>query len=300
MSKETQGARIRALFQSAKGDCRVIAPFIKLEALESLLKVISQDSRLTCVTRWLPKDIAAGASDPEIFDLLENRGNSELALVDQLHAKLYIAGSRCLAGSANVTLAGMGEVRDGGNIEVLVETTIDDSGISSTLNAIDEISRPATRSMALMARLLGDQLANSSTSNIVLDQMWFPRSKRPQDAYKFYTEAPTRHVGGADKTLLIDLSATNLPLGLSEERFKEEIRSLLSSLPMAKQLLNATLDTRLTREDAKDWLNERSSDTYSASDLWVAFVNWMECFFEDLVVKQEIAEFALRRARLLK
>ena len=75
----------------------------------SLLDVIPTATHLHCVTRWLPQEVAAGVSDPEILDMLEERGNFTLSLVDRLHAKLYIAGERCLAGSANVTLAGLGE-----------------------------------------------------------------------------------------------------------------------------------------------------------------------------------------------
>ena len=37
----------------------------------------------------------------------------------------------------------------------------------------------------------------------------------------------------------------------------------------------------------------------STNDLWLAFVNWMAYFFPDQVMKQQIAEVALRRAQLL-
>ena len=38
---------------------------------------------------------------------------------------------------------------------------------------------------------------------------------------------------------------------------------------------------------------------FSTNDLWLAFVNWMAYFFPDEVMKQQIAEVALRRAQLL-
>ena len=55
----------------------------------------------------------------------------------------------------------------------------------------------------------------------------------------------------------------------------------------------------LTRADANSWLEAIAGDDFSPSDLWTAFVNWMAYFFPDRVMKQEIAEIALRRARLL-
>ena len=64
-------------------------------------------------------------------------------------------------------------------------------------------------------------------------------------------------------------------------------------------LLEASEDTTLTRADANSCIETIVGDDFSASDLWIAFVNWMAYFFADRVMKQEIAEIALRRARLL-
>ena len=299
MDGDTQGARIRALFENAGGEIAVIAPFIKVDALRSLLQVIPVGPHLRCVSRWLPREIAAGVSDPEILDLLETRGNFSLSLVDRLHAKLYIAGDRCLAGSANVTLAGLGEGGDGSNIEVLVETTIDESGIAATLEAISRAERPATRIMAQMARRLADSLASSTASTVARNAPWFPGSRRPEHAYRIYAQPPSGFVGAADHVLLVDLASSNLPPGLEEREFQAAIRSLLAAIPLAEALLAASEDTTLTRADANSWLETIAGEDFSTNDLWIAFVNWMAYFFSDRVMKQEIAEIALRRARLL-
>ena len=300
MDKDTQGARIRALFENAEGEVAVIAPFIKVDALRSLLDVIPPDTHIRCVSRWLPREIAAGVSDPEILDLLEARGNFSLSLVDRLHAKLYIAGDRCLAGSANVTLAGLGEGGDHSNIEILVETTVDDPGISATLKEVAEAERPATRSMAQSVRRLADSLANSASSVVSPDAPWFPGSRRPEHAYRFYTQPPNGYVGAADQVLLADLAGSDLQPGLDEEEFRRAIRSLLSMIPIAETLLESGEDMTLTRADASMYLETIAGEDFSANDLWSAFVNWMAHFYPDCVVKQEIAEIALRRARLLE
>ena len=295
MNGNTQGARIRAFFQNAEDDVAVIAPFIKVDALWSLLEVIPTDLHLRCVSRWLPRDIAAGVSDPEVLDVLEARGNFSLSLADRLHAVLYIADDRCLVGSANVTLAGFGEGGDGGNIEVLVETTIDDPGIVATLEAIARAERAATRSMAQTAR----RLADSTKSVVALDAHWFPGSRRPERAYGFYAQPPSGFVGVDDHVLLADLASSNLPPGLEEHEFRDAVRSLLAAIPLAETLLDASEDTMLTRADASSWIETLAGDDFSTNDLWIAFVNWMAYFFSDRVMKQEIVEIALRRARLL-
>lgn len=80
MDGNTQGTRIRAFLENAEDEVAVIAPFIKVDALRSLLEVIPTDLHLRCVSRWLPRDIAAGITDPEVLDLLEVRGNFSLSL----------------------------------------------------------------------------------------------------------------------------------------------------------------------------------------------------------------------------
>ena len=296
----TQGARIRALFENARDEVAVIAPFIKVDALRSLIGVIPAEAQLRCVSRWLPSEIAAGVSDPEIIDLLKTRGNFSLSLVDRLHAKLYIAGDRCLAGSANVTLAGLGERGGGSNIEVLIDTTTDQPAIAATLDAIAQDEREATGSMARTARLLADKLGALPKKASVLGDHWFPKSRRPDRAYLHYVDPPSGFLTAADELLLGDLAGSDLPPGLGEADFRDLIRDLLARIPIAEALLSGGEDATLTRGDAGLWLEEVSGGGFSASDVWVAFVDWMAHFFADLLMKQEIAEIALRRAQVLR
>ena len=190
----TQGELIRELFRDVDGDVTIIAPFIKVGALLSLLEVIPTSSKIRCVTRWLPREVAAGVSDPEIIDVLVQRGNFVLSLADSLHAKLYIAGEKCLVGSVNVTLAGLGETNGGNNIEILVETTIHNSGVASTLANILSLERPANQILAKAARRLADRLPSSVISDDVAGH-WFPRSRTPERAYRLYSQPPEGFVG---------------------------------------------------------------------------------------------------------
>lgn len=231
--------------------------------------------------------------------MLEERGNFRLSLVDRLHAKLYIAGDLCLTGSSNVTFAGLGEGGDYKNIEILVEIAVDDPSIVATLEEISQAERLATRTMAQAVRRLADSLSTSATSQINLDALWFPGSRRPEHAYRFYKNPPSGYTGAADRILLVDLANSDLQPGLGEDEFQTAIRALLAAIPTAKVLLDATEDMTLTRADAHSYLETIAGDEFSTNDLWIAFVNWMVYFFPDRVMKQEIAEIALRRARLL-
>ena len=295
----TQGDLIRDLFRDAEGDVAIIAPFIKLEALSSLLEVIPETASVRCVTRWLPREVAAGVSDPEIIDILEQRGNFTLTLVDNLHAKLYVAGEKCLAGSANVTFSGLGEANRRNNIELLVQTTVHDSGVVSTLASISKLERPASQTLAIAARRLADRLPLAKNVNDA-EQQWFPKSRTPERAFRFYAVPPQGFVGKADEILLQDLAKSNIPPGLPESAMRREVCSLLANVPLGGALLEAEEDTYITRLDAMSHLELLADKDYTTSDLWIAFANWMVYFFPEHVMKQEITEVALRRARLLR
>lgn len=296
-NSDTQGSRIRALFANAVKSVAVIAPFIKVDALRSLLSVIREDVHVRCVTRWLPRDVAAGVSDPEILDVLDERGNFSVSLVDRLHAKLYLSDDRCLVGSSNVTFAGMGEASDDSNIEVLVETSDDDPAIVATLHEIVHAERPATRSIARAARRLADSLPKEVITPGAVDATWFPGSRRPEYAFHFYRQPPSGYVGASDKVLLADLARSDIQPGLHEEEFNMEIRSLLAEIPIAKVILSGDDDVTFTRADAQSYLERIAGEEFSVGDRWNSFVNWMAYFFSESVITQEISEIALRRAQ---
>ena len=251
----TQGDRIRELFRDAS-KAIIVAPFIKTDALRSLLEAIPPNVPLRCVTRWRPTEVAAGVSDPEIFDMLQERGKFELLLVDRLHAKLYVADDRCLAGSANVTLSALGDATGVGNIEVLVDTSVDDPGVRDTLATIDREATPASDFMADAIRRFADALPRSDP--LADAKLWHPFSRRPEHAYRVYNEGVRDYLTAADRLLLADVARSNILPGLSEQEFRRAIRDLLSAIPIAASILSETEDKLLTRVDAKPVLEHPS------------------------------------------
>lgn len=294
----TRGDRIRKLFSEARNSVAIITPFIKVNALHSILDVVSPDVHIRCVTRWVPEEVASGVSDPAIIYDLQERGNYDLTLVDNLHAKVYIADNRCLAGSANTTNRGLGNV-DESNIEILLESTIDNPEVVSVLSEIEKVEREATTELAEKIMTLATSLPQPGQEK-VNTEYWFPRSNKPENAFSIYSSSSDNYLSEVDKILNCDLEQANVPLGLSEQEFRFEIRSLLSEIPVADALLDVTTDITLTRADVHPQLSLLTTEEYSVNDLWRSFVNWMVYFFPDKVMRQEISEIALRRARLIK
>lgn len=300
ISKNTIGDQVRSLFKSAS-KAEIISPFIKVDALASILEVIPPDIELTCITRWRPIEVASRVSDPDIIKVLENRGNFTLLLADRLHAKIYIADKKCLAGSANVTLAGFGESFATDNIEVLVETTVDDPSIMASIEEIRSEAIEATHEIASNVQIQADALTSQGIrAENRENYVWHPISRKPEKAYYFYSSPPAGFISTADRLVISDIAKSNLKPGLSETGFRDAIRSLLSAIPISNSLLESNEDKMLTRADADSFLEELSTDDYSASDVWVAFVQWMSYFFSDKVITQDVSEVALRRAQVLR
>ena len=293
----SQGDQVRNLFQSATESVSIIAPYIKVNSLKRIVEIIPNDTFIKCVTRWIPEEIATGVSDPEIIQVLEERGNYSITLVDKLHAKIYISDDMCLAGSANVTQPGLGESAGDNNIEVLVESTMQDQNIINTLNAISQVERPASLLDAEKARRLANSLKETATKT---EYFWFPKSKKAERAYQLYITPPTGYVSTVDQILLKDIENAKITPGLSTSEFNEEIRNLLVQIPLAKSLLSGAKDMVLTQADAMPIIHIDSTSEFSKHDLWYSFVSWMAHFYSDVLITQEITEIALRRAQVIR
>ncbi|MYI30680.1 MAG: hypothetical protein F4119_04880 [Acidimicrobiia bacterium] len=299
MASDNIGDRIRSLFSQAPTRVTVIAPFIKVNALKSLLEILPDATYLRCVTRWLPHDIAQGVSDLEVLDLIEDRGNGTLTLVDKLHAKIYIADEMCLVGSANVTLSGFGDYETA-NIEVLVETTLDDVGVAATLDEISKSERLATKEFAEAVRQ-GAEILSSQRVHNVAQLGWIPLSFKPELAFTLYSQFQTANMPDllveSNRIVLEDLYRADITPENSTSVFTAMIREKLALIPAVKTFLEGTSDELLTFNDMYEYFSQFNFEDHSENDLWRAFVNWMVYFYPDRVMKHEIIEVALRRAR---
>ncbi len=292
----SQGAQLRKLFQNATESVSIIAPFIKVDSLMRIIEIVPDNVFIRCVTRWIPEEIAAGVSDPEIIHVLEERGNYSITLVDKLHAKIYISDDQCLAGSANVTKPGLGESVGDNNIEVLVECVVQNQNIINALNAISQVERPASLLDAEKARRLSDSLKETATKT---EYFWFPKSKKAERAYQLYNTPTTGYVNTVDQILLNDIMDAMIPPGLSVSEFNEEIRNLLAQIPLAKSLLSGDKDMVLTQSDTLPIMHIDNAADFTKHDLWQSFVSWMSYFYSDVLITQEITETALRRAQVI-
>lgn len=299
VASETCGARIREMLAAATSEVAVVAPFVKTNALSSLLSPVPRDVHVSCITRWLPRDVAAGVSDPGVLDLLENRGNAELFLVDALHAKMFVADRRCLAGSANVTTAGLGEGVVDNNIEVLVETTIDDPSVEVVL---EELLRIGQRATPEMAEAVIEMAKRSSIPEVrgTAGEKWFPRSRRPQDAFGLYSRPRKGFLKASVEAVMKDVAELNIQPGLSESDFRGRVRATLMDLDIMGDVIGDGMDGLIRLADVYTQVAANLDDEVSIDDLWRSFVGWLTYYCDEMFVQQDVVELAIRRARSIQ
>lgn len=105
---EGLGRRLEALTAMAQDEVVLVAPFIKRVTLQRLLERLPPATPLLCVTRWRIDELACGVSDLDIWLDLVARGNAELLLIRDLHAKYYRFDQDVMMGSCNLTSSALG------------------------------------------------------------------------------------------------------------------------------------------------------------------------------------------------
>ena len=119
----SDGERLKVLLARANRQVLLCSPFIKAKVLDAVLSVVADAVPVRIVTRWRTSEIALGVSDLEVFEIANSRTNTELSLLNDLHAKIYVADDDCLVGSANLTASALGW-SDPSNVELLVPARI--------------------------------------------------------------------------------------------------------------------------------------------------------------------------------
>ena len=130
-------------------------------------------------------------------------------------------------------------------------------------------------------------------------KFWHPFSRRPEHAFRIYSERVSGYVTAVDRLLLADIARSDIPPGLGEQEFRQAIRELLAAIPITRAILSTSEDKLLTRTDTGPYFEALVTEDYGANEIWEAFVEWMSYFYDDMVMKQEVSEIALRRAQVL-
>ena len=285
------GDRLGDFCRQATREIVLIAPFIKARALDRILEFLGADVNLLCVTRWLPSEIASGASDLEVFEIVRDHHGS-LRLRQNLHAKYYRSDGHVLIGSANLTNSALGWTSDP-NLEILIpvdNTTRDITEFEKyVLSGAIEVDLELYESMVAASEnwpnldieyTLGDTVDLSDRPESL--GIWIPASRFPTSLYKVYQnmnsdDLPklTREAG------LRDLSVLQPPSGLDEELFNQTIGVSLLTMPVF-DLIDHQVVTSQRFGAMRDLIKQKCNFTNDeATRAWQTLIRWIRHFLPD-------------------
>ena len=301
VKSHTPGQTLQALADGADRDLVLVAPFMKARVLDRLLKNVSDEVTVRCVTRWKPDEIAAGVSDLDVFDVLSSRPRASLRLLPHLHAKYFRADERCLIGSANLTASALGWISPC-NVEILVEVAPTDPrlqefehfALSKALIATAELRslmEAATEEVLMCQRELdvpvsatwrreAEDRAHETTADITM-ATWLPAMRQPRGLYLAYAGRWDELSEASRETALRDLAVLDPPVGLPQEVFARVIAATLLQMPRL-----AEIDAYVARPRrfgaVRDYLASKTGqDRSQATDAWQTTMRWLLHFLPD-------------------
>lgn len=233
------GDALAADVSRANNRLTLVAPFIKLHALERVLGRLPGQIELTIVTRWEIGEIAAGVSDLSVLDFVTTRPHSRLLLHPRLHAKVLLVDDRvAVVGSANVTDAALGYspkpnveavavLRPPPNRVFAFLTQLEREAIVAT-QAIRERLEAAVKSVPPTPAVAHVELAGEPARQ---PPTHFPRFRNPERVYSGYLSILTFGDQDTRVTVLDDLATLNPPDGLDEVAFRQHVAKRLLALP---------------------------------------------------------------------
>ena len=307
----------------------LVAPFIKEGALRKILSHCAPEQHLQVITRWRLDEIAAGASDPEIWELLKSRASASLWLRANLHAKYYRFGSTCYIGSANVTdsalgwsgrpnlellaqlppgeteLAGFEEKLRKNCVKVsqhlyeqLVQLREEYEQLDNRPAAPDHLRFNAAQSMGLVSEPeVGSGMSEPQQVN---HERWIPHLRYPEELYRAYTGDLDALTTATRRHGLRDLRFLNIPEGLPEEAFNKEVKWQLLQMPVVQKVDNYVQVSRRFGA-VRDYLQTlpcSEEPGFNATEAWQTLMRWLLYFLEDRYDCQEAnySEIFVRRS----
>ena len=285
----TDGERVKALLQTARRRVILCAPFIKAKVLRTVLSVIDPEVPASIVTRWRSAEVAAGVSDLEALEIAKSRSKTELLLLDDLHAKLYVADEHCLVGSANLTASALGWANRN-NIELLVPASIADPEIAFLLHQLEraelatsEIRDKMRAESALLESVQLAEAQDMTSAHKYWHLPWLPRCAAPDRLYEMYKNKATTAVArGTRNDGLADIRDFNLNDGMSEIEFENEVQTSLRLMPTIAKIIRE-VPKGLTDVQG-EMLISRARPDMDQNDVksqWRIVRDWITIFFQD-------------------
>ena len=304
MREVLPGDAVLGIVRSASSSLFLVAPYIKEATLKRLFDDMPASlTSVTCITRWLPEDIAAGVCDLEILELIEKVSGGRLLVHPHLHAKYYRADQRCLVGSANLTSRGLGWTTPG-NVELLVELPAEFADLGEWETAILGAAVMVTQELREQIKLEADRLTAEGVVPLLpeVDQgsrdeapssQWAPHCPVPERLWSAYIgRGEGKMVTSALDAAKMDLAALAVPRGLTKDLFVAYTAGIFRQMPLIAKI-DRLAAKGLMDNEAHAFLEVNLGDAapYPTDQTWRILKAWLIYFFGEtyrLEVGQEV------------
>lgn len=290
----TLGEELLDLCKQATKEVILVSPFIKVNTLKRILNSIpEQTTSIKCVTRWRPEEIAAGVSDIEIFDLIQERLGAKLFIHPFLHAKFFRIDSKCFIGSANLTQRALGWAMPS-NLEFMLHASSGDPRIQlfeqnlfmttfeatqeikdETISILDSIQKEGNVSDKFL--MAGDLADDNDTYN---SSYWLPLCTRPELLYGIYSgKDADRIVKWTFESGQRDLQFLGIPSGFSSSAFNKFVAASIQQAPVIQHIYEMAKNTITPEVGVGIILSfEKQYCTYSPEEHWKTIKAWLLYF----------------------
>jgi len=286
------GDGVLELMRSATGRVVIAAPYIKSPTIRRLLDAIPDAvSDCTCITRWLPEDIASGVCDLEILDDVSQVKGGRLLVHPHLHAKYYSNGQQSLVGSANLTARGLGWYTPS-NVELLVELPANFPGLAEWEQVLWNSAVTVTDQLRERIRAQAEQLGQAGPLHHAPEveekaaeeeeaALWVPRCPAPERLWEVYRGyGADRMVSSAFEAAQDDLAALSPPPGLTRDLFTAYVAGILRQMPLLTEV-DKLAATGLTDTRAHEFLSDRLVGEKDHEQVWRVVKQWLVYFVPD-------------------
>ena len=273
--------RLLELAQATERELVIVSAYAKSSALDKVLERVAASVRLTCYVRWDIADLAAGASDLDLFDRINSRRLAELYMCPGLHAKYYRGDDRILLGSANMTANGLGW-SSSPNLEILVSSAFE-TWMAEFEGELRKRARRVDQALVRRLQQLLD-LMPPPPKPICLPEkqeegIWLPALRDPDLLFIAYSgnweDLPKRSALAAEA----DLSFLRVPPGLSREAFDAWVGLAVAQSAWLAKLRPFVVQPRRFGEMSV-WLRNEL-DAEDPKHRWQTMVRWIVKFLPD-------------------
>jgi len=276
----------------------LVAPFIQRDAFCHLVGRLSSHAELKVITRWNARDLAAGVSDPFVFEECRDR-HIPLYLHSSIHLKLITMGSGlCLCGSANITATGLG-LHDHGNIEAGMWARLGPADWRCVYEIVNG-SRVADEAMFEAAVAYREKFLHAApplpplvlppSPPVDLTLTSLPATMSPEDVATFAAGEEGKSVtGGVDvNRLMHDLVHFGVPCERDKDALLRGIGERFLKQPFVREIIDHVRESGTLRfGEMTAWIHSQCRDVpvpfrWEVKEATRALYNWLAFFVPEI------------------